>query len=369
MKGENTEIFSSGETLPLFTARELVAGCPRLSLTKKLGKSQSENFKTSFPEDLKEDLKQDPREKIREKVIEKVSEKVKEKVKGKVKEHSNSAVVLAGELSSSDHQAELPLHEAGLDEKLDEKTGTLQIEIPMAGLTIFGAPNEAKCPQHKPQTTARMQLEGTESAQAVCAENTEAIFNDDQSTLFQPREPAKTKQRINRAKPSPTPDIEYSTKHLEAAMSLAQQMRGKAKRSPVSAKKIKALKGLGPDVPMTDLGLRCLQELRETRKFVKHSLDSLSGAGSSCRGYKPCQQKSDHGMQMGYQQSLIGYTASTAEMEWSKATITRSQVERKIRTNKKKQERESRKQAGILICRHLVAALKIQAAHDGGAIS
>ena len=170
MKGENTEIFSSGETLPLFTARELVAGCPRLSLTKKLGGSQSENFKTSFPEDLK----QDPREKIREKIREKVIEKVSEKVK----EHSNSAVVLAGELSSSDHQAELPLHEAGLDEKLDEKTGTLQIEIPMAGLTIFGAPNEAKCPQHKPQTTARMQLEGTESAQAVCAENTEAIFND-----------------------------------------------------------------------------------------------------------------------------------------------------------------------------------------------
>ena len=116
MKGENTEIFSSGETLPLFTARELVAGCPRLSLTKKLGKSQSENFKTSFPEDLKEDLKQDPREKIREKIREKVIEKVSEKVK----EHSNSAVVLAGELSSSDHQAELPLHEAGLDEKLDE---------------------------------------------------------------------------------------------------------------------------------------------------------------------------------------------------------------------------------------------------------
>jgi hypothetical protein len=341
----------------LFTARELVAGCPRPSLTKKLGKSQSENFKTSFPEDLK----QDPREKIREKIREKVIEKVKE--------HSNSAVVLAGELSSSDHQAELPLREAGLDEKLDEKTGTLQMEIPMAGLTIFGAPNEAKCPQLNPRTTARMQLEGTESAQVVCAENTEAIFSDDQSTLFQPREPAKTKQRINRAKPSPTPDIEYSTKHLEAAMSLAQQMRGKTKRSPVSAKKIKALKGLGPDVPMTDLGLRCLQELRETRKFVKHSLDSLSGAGSSCRGYKPYQQKSDHRMQMGYQQSLIGYTASTAEMEWSKATITRSQVERKIRTNKKKQERESRKQAGILICRHLVAALKIQAAHDGGAIS
>lgn len=361
MKGENTEIFSSGETLPLFTARELVAGCPRPSLTKKLGKSQSENFKSSFPEDLKEDLKQDPREKIRAKVREKVIEKVKE--------HSNSAVVLAGELSSSDHQAELPLREAGLGEKLDEKTGTLQIEIPMDGLTIFGAPNEAKCPQHKPRTTARMQLEGTESAQVVCAENTEAIFSDDQSTLFQPREPAKAKQRINRAKPSPTPDIEYSTKHLEAAMSLAQQMRGKTKRSPVSAKKIKALKGLGPDVPMTDLGLRCLQELRETRKFVKHSLDSLSDAGSSCRGYKPYQQKSDHGMQMGYQQSLIGYTASTAEMEWSKATITRSQQERKIRTNKKKQERESRKQAGILICRHLVAALKIQAAHDGGAIS
>lgn len=357
MKGENTEIFSSGETLPLFTARELVAGCPRLSLTRKLGKSQSENFKASFPEVLKEDLKQDPREKIRE--------KVRAKVKEKVKEHSNSAVVLAGELSSIDNQAELPLREAGLD----EKTVTLQIEISMAGLTIFGAPNEAKCPQHKPQTTARTQLEGTESAQAVCAENTEAIFNDHQSTLFQPREPAKSKQRINRAKPSPTPDIEYSTKHLEAAMSLAQQMRGKTKRSPVSAKKIKALKGLGPDVPMTDLGLRCLQELRETRKFVKHSLDSLSGAGSSCRGYKPYQQKSDHGMQMGYQQSLIGHSASTAEMEWSKATITRSQVERKIRTNKKKQERESRKQAGILICRHLVAALKIQAAHDGGAIS
>jgi hypothetical protein len=35
----------------------------------------------------------------------------------------------------------------------------------------------------------------------------------------------------------------------------------------------------------------------------------------------------------------------------------------------KKQEQQKRKQAGILICRHLVAALKIQVAHDQNAIT
>ena len=185
---------------------------------------------------------------------------------------------------------------------------------------------------------------------------------------------------INRTKPSPTPDIENSTRHFEAAMTLAQQMRSKQKPSKnelrtnmAVATSLIAPKHSIDNVATRDgqaqtlnLRQRCLVDLEESRKFVKRSKESLVGIARSSQtsvaGKKNQQQ-------IGYQRSLIDYSASMDIAQRANLFATRSSVEKKIYVNVKKQEQQKRKQAGILICRHLVAALRIQAAHERNAVS
>ena len=213
---------------------------------------------------------------------------------------------------------------------------------------------------------------------------------------------------INRTKPSPTPDIENSARHFEAAMTLAQQLRSKQKPArqeqslneivasstdpfhsekaypeKVSAEKHiseknsteknstenNSSKKKSPtrhaNAQTCDLRQRCIDDLEESRRFVKRSKESL--VGITKRPQTTVADKKDH-QQIGYQRSLLGL-APTDSTQGGNLAVIRPSVQKKIRVNVKKQEQQKRKQAGILICRHLVAALKIQAAHDQNAIT
>ena len=209
---------------------------------------------------------------------------------------------------------------------------------------------------------------------------------------------------INRTKPSPTPDIENSARHFEAAMTLAQQLRSKQKPArqeqslnetvassidPFHSEKaypenVSSEKQLSSEKNSTEnnfskkksatrhgnaqtrnLRQRCIDDLEESRGFVKRSKESL--VGISKRPQTTVADKKDH-QQIGYQRSLLGL-ASTDTTQGGNLAVIRPSVQKKIRVNVKKQEQQKRKQAGILICRHLVAALKIQVAHDQNAIT
>jgi len=213
---------------------------------------------------------------------------------------------------------------------------------------------------------------------------------------------------INRTKPSPTPDIENSARHFEAAMTLAQQLRSKQKpaRQEQSLNEIVA-SSIDPfhsekaypekvssekhvsekngteknssennsskkksatrhgNAQTCDLRQRCIDDLEESRRFVKRSKESL--VGITKRPQTTVADKKDH-QQIGYQRPLLGL-APTDSAQGVNIAVIRPSVQKKIRVNVKKQEQQKRKQAGILICRHLVAALKIQAAHDQNAIT
>ena len=213
---------------------------------------------------------------------------------------------------------------------------------------------------------------------------------------------------INRTKPSPTPDIENSARHFEAAMTLAQQLRSKQKpaRQEQSLNEIVA-SSIDPfhsekaypekvssekhvsekngteknssennsskkksatrhgNAQTCDLRQRCIDDLEESRRFVKRSKESL--VGITKRPQTTVADEKDH-QQIGYQRPLLGL-APTDSAQGVNIAVIRPSVQKKIRVNVKKQEQQKRKQAGILICRHLVAALKIQAAHDQNAIT
>jgi len=218
---------------------------------------------------------------------------------------------------------------------------------------------------------------------------------------------------INRTKPSPTPDIENSARHFEAAMTLAQQLRSKQKPArqeqslneivassidpfhseKAYPEKVSAEKHISEknsteknsteknstennsskkksatrhaNAQTCDLRQRCIDDLEESRRFVKRSKESL--VGITKRPQTTVADKKDH-QQIGYQRSLLGL-APTDSTQGVNLAVIRPSVQKKIRVNVKKQEQQKRKQAGILICRHLVAALKIQAAHDQNAIT
>ncbi len=213
---------------------------------------------------------------------------------------------------------------------------------------------------------------------------------------------------INRTKPSPTPDIENSARHFEAAMTLAQQLRSKQKPArqeqslneivasstdpfhseKAYPEKVSAEKHISEknsteknstennsskkksatrhaNAQTCDLRQRCIDDLEESRRFVKRSKESL--VGITKRPQTTVADKKDH-QQIGYQRSLLGL-APTDSTQGGNLAVIRPSVQKKIRVNVKKQEQQKRKQAGILICRHLVAALKIQAAHDQNAIT
>ena len=213
---------------------------------------------------------------------------------------------------------------------------------------------------------------------------------------------------INRTKPSPTPDIENSARHFEAAMTLAQQLRSKQKPArqeqslneivassidpfhseKAYPEKVSAEKHISEknsteknstennsskkksatrhaNAQTCDLRQRCIDDLEESRRFVKRSKESLVGITKWPQ--TTVADKKDH-QQIGYQRSLLGL-APTDLTQGVNLAVIRPSVQKKIRVNVKKQEQQKRKQAGILICRHLVAALKIQAAHDQNAIT
>lgn len=213
---------------------------------------------------------------------------------------------------------------------------------------------------------------------------------------------------INRTKPSPTPDIENSARHFEAAMTLAQQLRSKQKPArqeqslneivassidpfhseKAYPEKVSAEKHISEknsteknstennsskkksatrhaSAQTCDLRQRCIDDLEESRRFVKRSKESLVGITKWPQ--TTVADKKDH-QQIGYQRSLLGL-APTDLTQGVNLAVIRPSVQKKIRVNVKKQEQQKRKQAGILICRHLVAALKIQAAHDQNAIT
>ncbi len=115
-----------------------------------------------------------------------------------------------------------------------------------------------------------------------------------------------------------------------------------------------------------NLRQRCLEDLEESRKFVKRSKESLVGIAKPSQSIVAGKKNQ---RQIGYQRSLIGYSASMNAAQVANLCASRSTLEKKIHGNVKKQEQQMRKQAGILICRHLVAALRIQAAHEGNTIS
>ena len=121
----------------------------------------------------------------------------------------------------------------------------------------------------------------------------------------------------------------------------------------------------GEQVQAANLRQRCLDELSESRMFVKRSRTSLVGIAKQSGSNLVCAK--EH--QMGYQPSLIGCATFTASVQGRNLIAGKSTVRKNIHINVKKLEQQKRKQAGILICRHLVAALRIQAAHDQNAIS
>lgn len=205
---------------------------------------------------------------------------------------------------------------------------------------------------------------------------------------------------INRTKPSPMPNIENSTRHLQAAMTLAQQLHstqapsqqgqclsvalasspiGTVYSKTVYSKKVYSEKALiekesanktaaspNEEIQTLNLRQRCLDDLEESRRFVKRSKESLVGAAK--RSQKTPADKENQ-QQIGYQRSLLGYSASMDPAQRANLAAISSSTEKKFRVNVKKQAQQKRKQAGILICRHLVAALRIQAAHDQNTLS
>ena len=296
------------------------------------------------------------------------------------------------------HQSELPLGLQDINEfasKADSEVRQLEIVIATPNLLL-------------PEHTLHQVTENHLAGQIVTPGGDDASLARGQSDLplvlvesvDRKSHSMMTAGSINRTKPSPTPDIESSTRHFEAAMTLAQQMRSKRKPSrnelcsnstvlqTLIAPSSVGAEGLGKEclekgrlekkyseksvttrngkTQTLNLRQRCLEDLEESRKFVKRSKESLVGIAKPSQSIVAGKKNQ---RQIGYQRSLIGYSASMNAAQVANLCASRSILEKKIHVNVKKQEQQMRKQAGILICRHLVAALRIQAAHEGNTIS
>ena len=329
------------------------------------------------------------------------------------------------------HQAELPLSLQGMSELIsDEQRQVEQLEIPIStvisarisqsisqsiatpfsrsNVVSFKDTNHQVATQH---SVAQGKTPGLDVANMPHSQNDLSdVLEKSADIEGSDMMPVRC---INRTKPSPTPDIENSARHFEAAMTLAQQLRSKQKpaRQEQSLNEIVA-SSIDPfhsekaypekvssekhvsekngtekssteknssennsskkksatrhgNVQTCDLRQRCIDDLEESRRFVKRSKESL--VGITKRPQTTVADKKDH-QQIGYQRSLLGL-APTDSTQGVNIAVIRPSVQKKIRVNVKKQEQQKRKQAGILICRHLVAALKIQAAHDQSAIT
>ena len=333
------------------------------------------------------------------------------------------------------HQAELPLSLQGMSELIsDEQRQVEQLEIPIStvisarisqaisqsisqsiatpfsrsNVVSFKDTNHQVATQH---SVAQGKTPGLDVANMPHSQNDLSdVLEKSADIEGSDMMPVRC---INRTKPSPTPDIENSARHFEAAMTLAQQLRSKQKpaRQEQSLNEIVA-SSIDPfhsekaypekvssekhvsekngtekssteknssennsskkksatrhgNVQTCDLRQRCIDDLEESRRFVKRSKESL--VGITKRPQTTVADEKDH-QQIGYQRPLLGL-APTDSAQGVNIAVIRPSVQKKIRVNVKKQEQQKRKQAGILICRHLVAALKIQAAHDQNAIT
>ena len=328
------------------------------------------------------------------------------------------------------HQAELPLGLQGMSELIsDEQRQVEQLEIPIS--TVISARISQAISQSISQSIATpfsrsnvVSFKDTNhqvaTQHSVAQGKTPGLYvanmphsQNDLSDVLEKSADIEGSDMmpvrcINRTKPSPTPDIENSARHFEAAMTLAQQLRSKQKpaRQEQSLNEIVA-SSIDPfhsekaypekvssekhvsekngteknssennsskkksatrhgNAQTCDLRQRCIDDLEESRRFVKRSKESL--VGITKRPQTTVADKKDH-QQIGYQRPLLGL-APTDSAQGVNIAVIRPSVQKKIRVNVKKQEQQKRKQAGILICRHLVAALKIQAAHDQNAIT
>ncbi|MDB2646834.1 hypothetical protein N9Y97_08170 [Pseudomonadales bacterium] len=328
------------------------------------------------------------------------------------------------------HQAELPLGLQGMSELIsDEQRQVEQLEIPIS--TVISARISQAISQSISQSIATpfsrsnvVSFKDTNhqvaTQHSVAQGKTPGLYvanmphsQNDLSDVLEKSADIEGSDMmpvrcINRTKPSPTPDIENSARHFEAAMTLAQQLRSKQKpaRQEQSLNEIVA-SSIDPfhsekaypekvssekhvsekngteknssennsskkksatrhgNAQTCDLRQRCIDDLEESRRFVKRSKESL--VGITKRPQTTVADEKDH-QQIGYQRPLLGL-APTDSAQGVNIAVIRPSVQKKIRVNVKKQEQQKRKQAGILICRHLVAALKIQAAHDQNAIT
>jgi hypothetical protein len=194
--------------------------------------------------------------------------------------------------------------------------------------------------------------------------------------------------RIKRGEKIPWLDIRYSTRHLEVAMALAAQMQRSNKKAPLvqsyQGSDVGRKYGASADADCEEIAQlrsqfrkRCALELAQARNFLKCSRESLTimPARENNASYVIKNES-----QIAYQQSLLGFTtlelddvscASSTGSARNFNTVDKAPAKfnAKARTpktfsNNKKQQREMRKQAGVLICRHLLAALRIQDAND-----
>ena len=334
-------------------------------------------------------------------------------------------------------QAELPLGLQGINElSSDEQRQVEQLEMPIFKVISARISPSISPSMATPISRSNVVLFNKDTSHQVAIDHSAAQgktpqldlanMHHRQNDLSGVREKSadtegsdmKPVRCINRTKPSPTPDIENSARHIEAAMSLAQQLRSKQKpprqkhslngkvassidpfysekaypdkassekhiseknrteqnstdknstdknSSEKSSSKKKSATRHG-NAQMRNLRQRCIDDLEESRRFVKRSKESLVGVTK--RPQTTVADKKDH-QQIGYQRSLLGFASTDSTLRGNLA-VTMPSVQKKIRVNVKKQEQQKRKQAGILICRHLVAALKIQAAHDQNAVT
>ena len=265
------------------------------------------------------------------------------------------------------YQAKLPLGLPCANERPPVACGEdSQLEIPISAHISISVPDVSRLVDANHQTI------GGRAAAHLKTPSLEAFSTHGQSNLQDAilnsfnneNSDTMTVRSINRTKPRPKPDIENSARHLEAAMTLASSLAGALRSEEDFADKIVAAPNGAPQ--KRNLHQQCLDDLEESKRFVKRSKESLLGIAKQSKNAvagKKMQQ------QIGFRRSLIGYSESVASIQADNLAAISRLVEKKIRVNVRKQEQQKRKQAGILICKHLVAALRIQAAHDQKAVS
>ena len=266
------------------------------------------------------------------------------------------------------HQAELPLVLSWTNEPASvEYVEVSRLEIPISKHISISEPDVLKPADANHQAVGGLSaahVKTTILEESSITHGESNLPNAVSNSFDNENSDAMTVRSINRTKPRPTSDIKNSARHLKAAMTLASSLGGALRAEKDFTVKISA----APNGKSQALNLRqqCLDDLGESRRFVKRSKESLLGIARQSRN--TLARKNMH-QQIGYQRPSIGYSASVDSIQCDNLAPFSLSLEKKNRVNVKKKEQQKRKQTGILICRHLVAALRIQAAHDQKAIS